>query len=215
MLTRCCAVSFVDETEQIANGYEDDDEELEDFVDDPPSVPESQPIITPTDQQMTFGSPFVDSSNLSATQTDLTSPPNFSAIPSPDQAARGGSIILPPLHSITPFVPYSSSNVPTSDPFTRLNNTSSLFGLSEDSALPSPASSSNRDLDRQKDRGLSIYDISSLQNSFDNGLPTPTIYLDKAVWPLKDPKEALLLRHFVRKLAIWVCIANRSACKCR
>lgn len=30
------------------------------------------------------------------------------------------------------------------------------------------------------------------------------IYLDRAVWPLKDPEEAGLFRHFIQKLAIWV-----------
>lgn len=37
--------------------------------------------------------------------------------------------------------------------------------------------------------------------------PLPSIYLEKAVWPLKDPAEALLLRHYVQNLAIWVCTA--------
>jgi len=32
----------------------------------------------------------------------------------------------------------------------------------------------------------------------------PSIYLDTPVWPLTDPAEALLLRHFVQNLAIWV-----------
>lgn len=31
------------------------------------------------------------------------------------------------------------------------------------------------------------------------------IYLDHAVWPLTDPSEALLLRHYVQNLATWVC----------
>jgi hypothetical protein len=32
----------------------------------------------------------------------------------------------------------------------------------------------------------------------------PSIYLEKPIWPLKDPTEALLLRHYVQNLAIWV-----------
>lgn len=32
----------------------------------------------------------------------------------------------------------------------------------------------------------------------------PSIYLDEPVWPLTDPAEAKLLRHFVQNLAIWV-----------
>ena len=32
----------------------------------------------------------------------------------------------------------------------------------------------------------------------------PQIYSRTPIWPLKDPSEALLLRHFVQNLAIWV-----------
>jgi hypothetical protein len=32
----------------------------------------------------------------------------------------------------------------------------------------------------------------------------PSIYSDTPIWPLTDPSEALLLRHFVQNLAIWV-----------
>lgn len=35
--------------------------------------------------------------------------------------------------------------------------------------------------------------------------PLPSIYLDTPVWPLTDPSEAVLLRHFVQNLATWVC----------
>jgi len=31
-----------------------------------------------------------------------------------------------------------------------------------------------------------------------------SIYSDAPIWPLTDPSEALLLRHFVQNLAIWV-----------
>jgi hypothetical protein len=34
--------------------------------------------------------------------------------------------------------------------------------------------------------------------------PLPSIYLDTPVWPLTDPSEAVLLRHFVQNLATWV-----------
>lgn len=33
---------------------------------------------------------------------------------------------------------------------------------------------------------------------------TPQIYSGAPIWPLTDPSEALLLRHFVQNLAIWV-----------
>jgi hypothetical protein len=39
----------------------------------------------------------------------------------------------------------------------------------------------------------------------DEGPPfIPQIYSDRPVWPLADPAEAKLLRHFVQNLAIWV-----------
>jgi len=205
-LTRSCAVSFVDETEQIANGYGDEDEELEDYEEMPQSMTKSQATVTPTDQRIVFGSPFAEDNTLITPQTDLASPADFPVVSPPEYGSRS-SIILPPLHSLTPFVPYNSSSAPTSDPFNRLNNTPSLFNLTDASGIPAIAASSDRSQEEKEDRGLSIYDIASLQTSFDNGLPTPTIYLEKAVWPLKDPREALLLRHFVRKLAIWVCLS--------
>lgn len=38
--------------------------------------------------------------------------------------------------------------------------------------------------------------------------PLSPIYLELPVWPLTDPSEALLLRHFVQNLAIWVSIPS-------
>lgn len=34
------------------------------------------------------------------------------------------------------------------------------------------------------------------------------IYLNEPVWPLTSPDEALLFRHFVQKLAMWVSLPN-------
>jgi hypothetical protein len=38
----------------------------------------------------------------------------------------------------------------------------------------------------------------------------PSIYLSAPVWPLTDPSEALLLRHFVQNLATWVSFPTTS-----
>lgn len=38
----------------------------------------------------------------------------------------------------------------------------------------------------------------------------PSIYLETPVWPLTDPAEAILLRHFVQNLAIWVRTLSKS-----
>jgi hypothetical protein len=35
-------------------------------------------------------------------------------------------------------------------------------------------------------------------------LHTSPTYLERPIWPLKDPSEALLFRHYVENLAIWV-----------
>lgn len=37
-----------------------------------------------------------------------------------------------------------------------------------------------------------------------SNLTIPAIYSDTPIWPLTDPSEALLLRHFVQNLATWV-----------
>ena len=116
-----------------------------------------------------------------------------------------GNITLPPLHSITSFAhttPYLHAPIEPSGPPTSISNPFSLSG--EDPQLPSPAPSTQHD--RRSTRAPSIYSASIF--SYDGVLeknPSPNIYLDKPVWPLKDPEEALLLRHFVQKLAIWVC----------
>lgn len=38
------------------------------------------------------------------------------------------------------------------------------------------------------------------------------VYLSEAVWPLENREEALLFRHFVQKLAIWVCLCFGFSC---
>lgn len=43
--------------------------------------------------------------------------------------------------------------------------------------------------------------------AYDHGERSPSIppiYSERPIWPLADPAEALLLRHFVQNLAIWV-----------
>lgn len=118
-----------------------------------------------------------------------------------------GSITLPPLHSITSFAHTSAFLPPPIEPAGPPTSISNPFSLSgDDPQLPSPAPSAQHDV--RSIRAPSIYSPS--QFSFNETLEqsaAPTIYLDKPIWPLKDPEEALLLRHFVQKLAIWVSIS--------
>jgi len=62
---------------------------------------------------------------------------------------------------------------------------------------------------RQVDIGIEatpgyLQSHSPLRDAHPRTPPPPSIYLDKPVWPLTDPAEALLLRHYVQNLAIWV-----------
>ena len=46
--------------------------------------------------------------------------------------------------------------------------------------------------------------VDPLYSKDENSPSIPPIHSDRPVWPLADPAEALLLRHFVQNLAIWV-----------
>jgi hypothetical protein len=54
--------------------------------------------------------------------------------------------------------------------------------------------------------GPSISLYPETPSTFQDSSPStfPSIYLDEPVWPLTDPAEANLLRHFVQNLAIWL-----------
>lgn len=86
----------------------------------------------------------------------------------------------------------------------------------ESLARPTPSSRINQPL-RSYDHPLSIEQLTDQGSSppshqhghqmygLDHSASTiPQIYSSAPVWPLTDPSEALLLRHFVQNLAIWV-----------
>jgi hypothetical protein len=70
--------------------------------------------------------------------------------------------------------------------------------------LPSPDLSTTKVFAEQDVRSISLYP--ETPSTFQDSSPStfPSIYLDEPVWPLTDPAEANLLRHFVQNLAIWV-----------
>ncbi|KUJ06789.1 uncharacterized protein LY89DRAFT_726203 [Mollisia scopiformis] len=70
--------------------------------------------------------------------------------------------------------------------------------------LPSPVSSTPRTVTNYETPSHIYHED---HNTFQENLRSislPSIYLDKPVWPLTDPQEARLLRHFVQNLAIWL-----------
>jgi hypothetical protein len=70
--------------------------------------------------------------------------------------------------------------------------------------LPSPDLSTTKAFAEEDAPSISLYPETS--STFQDSSPStfPSIYLDEPVWPLTDPAEANLLRHFVQNLAIWV-----------
>ncbi len=75
-----------------------------------------------------------------------------------------------------------------------------MFPHDDFAQLPSPDPSTGKAIAEDDSVALAY-------GPFQNGIdpPPPSIYLDTPVWPLTDPSEAVLLRHFVQNLATWVC----------
>jgi hypothetical protein len=70
--------------------------------------------------------------------------------------------------------------------------------------LPSPDLSTTKAFAEQDAPSTPLYP--ERPSTFQDSSPStfPSIYLAEPVWPLTDPAEANLLRHFVQNLAIWV-----------
>lgn len=74
-------------------------------------------------------------------------------------------------------------------------------------ALPLLSSSNPLTIDGMLNKSATEFPHQQIHQSYSHreiSSPVPTIYSDQPVWPLADPAEALLLRHFVQNLAIWV-----------
>ena len=77
----------------------------------------------------------------------------------------------------------------------------------EQGSLLLPSSPNPLTIEGILNKGGAVPFHQELHQAYEHGKespPIPPIYSDKPVWPLADPAEAKLLRHFIQKLAIWV-----------
>jgi hypothetical protein len=97
----------------------------------------------------------------------------------------------------------TSDESDTRGPFPSINT--SQGNRSSHAPTSTPASPTDRFIpqddgvsDRRYSRTTGQQHIAAL------GSLRPHVYLDEPVWPLTDHSEAVLFRHFIQKLAIWV-----------
>ena len=171
-------VTFIDETEGLSNSYESESESDAHFApsEDRPSV--SAGSNSSSHVPRSAGSPSLTSIRLileSDTVETTTSPGNSSSL-----GAMKPSIVDTPSH-------HSNSS------------RSPIFPHEVFAQLPSPNPSTGKAIAEEDTLTLTF-------DEFQNTIapPPPSIYLDTPVWPLTDPAEAVLLRHFVQNLATWV-----------
>lgn len=172
MLTKCLPVTFVDETQELVNNYEDESD-IENVDVGIAGVVES-PHSTSATQVSQSESPH----------------PSWTLVRTPRPLSVSSLV-----HAESPFIGPLSEHVslPKLPPLPR-----------DLTQLPSPSSFNVR---RQIDGEIpSTGEFVEVNTSFSNqrSPSLPPIYTNKPVWPLTDPAEALLLRHYVQNLAIWV-----------
>jgi hypothetical protein len=174
-------VTFVDETEGLSNSYESESESDTPFEpsEDRPSI--SAGSTSSNHVPRSAVSPSLSSSVQLIQGSDAAQTPR-----SPENSTLVG-IIIPP-HFDKP----RKSNMSSKSP---------IFSHDDFVQLPSPNPSTGKAF-VEEDSVVLTYE--TFQSSIAPP-PTPSIYLDTPVWPLSDPSEAVLLRHFVQNLAIWVC----------
>jgi hypothetical protein len=173
------SVTFIDETEGLSNSYE--------------SGSESDTPFAPSD----------DRPSISAGSTSSSYVPRSAVSPSlssirliPD--SRTGETTRGP-ENATSFGVMNSSTLDTLGQHS-LPSSSPVFSHDGFAQLPSPDPSTGKAMAEEEPVTLTY-------NAFQTGIdppPPPSIYLDTPVWPLTDPSEAVLLRHFVQNLATWV-----------
>jgi hypothetical protein len=171
-------VTFVNETDATVNSYEDDSES-----EAPNQASENGPTGSPcssSTQLLQSESPRSPIRHRpSWTLENTPRPISVSSLEQADSAFIGPM----PQPSILPTLPSSTQDF---------------------IQLPSPSSPS---YGRVSENDIASLSRQPTQPTFENILqsaPLPSIYLETPVWPLKDPAEALLLRHYVQNLAIWV-----------
>lgn len=172
-------VTFVDETEGLSNNYESESESDTPF---PPSE----------------GGPSVSAGSTSSSHVSRSAAsPSLSSI----------RLIVDSDTGQTPRSPENATSLGTTNPSTldttgqHSMSSKSPFSHDDFTQLPSPGPSTGKPIAEDDLVGIT-YD--AFQNTIAPP-PSPSIYLDTPVWPLTDPSEAVLLRHFVQNLATWVC----------
>lgn len=170
-------LTFVDETPSLNNNdYESESENGEPSEEAPPEY--TQTSTSQFTQDEASHSPFDD-----------------------HQSLRSGTASLPPLATLSWEQPSTS----TFEPHHQVS-LPRIPGLPHHdfTQLPSPVPSTPRAI---LNHDTSTHTYHEDHNTFRDpvsSISLPSIYLDKPVWPLTDPQEARLLRHFVQNLAIWL-----------
>jgi hypothetical protein len=180
-------VTFVDETEGLSNSYESGSESDTPF---PPS--EDRPN----------GSPRSSSPSLLSRSVVSPSLGSVSMIPGSDTGH-------------TPSTPENSTLVGNTDSSTldeqqSITTKPPIFPHNDYAQLPSPNPSTGKALTEEDPVALTYVNSPYGFQSSVTSPALPSIYLDAPVWPLTDPSEAVLLRHFVQNLAIWVGLTRPS-----
>jgi hypothetical protein len=173
-------VTFIDETEGLSNSYESGSES------DTPFAPSRD---RPSISASSTSSSHVPRSALSPSLSSIRLIPDSSAGRTPRSPENAISL--------------GTSNSSTLDSLVQHNllSKSPIFSHDDFAQLPSPDPSTGKPIAEEDSVALSY-------NPFPSSIapaPPPSIYLESPVWPLTDPSEAVLLRHFVQNLATWVC----------
>lgn len=171
-------LTFIDETEGLSNSHE--------------SGSESDTPIAPSEDRPSVSA---DSTASSQVYRSAVSPSLSSIRLIPDsitsRTTRSPENALP-LESLASTIDILGQH--------NLSSKSPVFPHNEFEQLPSPDPSTGKAI-AEEDSVALAYD------PFQTGIeppPPPSIYLDTPVWPLTDPSEAVLLRHFVQNLATWL-----------
>lgn len=149
-----------------------------------------------------------DSGPAESPYSTVTQAPQTSSPKSPMRRESSWTLDQSPRPTSAPSFELSKSPIVRS--VQRPNSASKLPPLHELIQLPSPTSSVATGSHFSSER---LVNYPALPNILDATVST-SIYLDKPVWPLRDPAEALLLRHYVQNLAIWVSKGKQKCHNC-
>jgi hypothetical protein len=160
----------------------------------------------------------VDETKRLASNSDLESYSEYATSP-PESRSPNPSVSTPPTdlrpeHQILPLghitVPGPTEQSSHSHPFPPQANSfenrlvSSASDITHED-LPLLSLSNPLTIEGILNKGGSEYvDNSETYHHSGEAQTIPQIYSERPAWPLTDPSEALLLRHFVQNLAIWV-----------